>query len=264
LNRPTSVTPFAVFLPVLLGICACASSKQSVGVGRVDDLMTRIERMHVEAELAQDKVHAAFDMLQTIATSDFRGDPVEAFAQFTISIDIATKQADALRSSIGPMKKAGEAVFTQWALDLEAFSSATMRERSEVRFRETRRRFGAITALVDPTQEALDAFNLTLKDHAFFLGHDLNAASLAAIEGDVEALGGRLVELDTKLSACQTAARNYVKAAALPGPVNVDATTTTTTPAPVSATEEDVEQETAPQANGRRTRRSAPNTRNYE
>jgi hypothetical protein len=91
-----------------------------------------------------------------------------------------------------------------------------MRLRSEVRLAATRDRYQAIIAVVDPAQSAYDAFNRGLRDHALFLGHDFNTASVSAIRGDAGSMTMLAAELDERFQKTQQAARNYVQSSALP------------------------------------------------
>ena len=67
------------------------------GLTKVEDLLDRIERVHVETELSQDSVHLAMESLAMLVSPDFGGEPMTAYTEFSASIEACEKQAEKLR-----------------------------------------------------------------------------------------------------------------------------------------------------------------------
>ena len=189
---------------------------QNKSLAQVDDLVNCIERVHVDAELAKQATDLAMSGLQTMTSADFHGDAVLAHAELVRAIESAEKQAKDLRFSVECMKRAADPVFSRWSRDIQAMQSPEIKQRSQSRFDETKTRYDAIVAAVDPTIAGYDAFNRTIKDHALFLGHDFNPGAVATITGEVQKLSGSSRELTAGFDRCLQAARAYVDQAALP------------------------------------------------
>lgn len=198
-----------------------SSLEESEGLTQVDDLLGRIERVHVEAQLSKESAQSALAALSGLVAPDFGGDPMAAYAEFVAAIDRSEEQAEELRGSIGPMKATADAVFRQWAFDLEAFGNVKMRQRSQVRLEATRSRYEALLAQVEPAMWAYDSLNQGLRDHALYFSHDFNAAAVAAVELEVYALADQAAALGLRFDACLAAAEDYVRAAALRGQIEV-------------------------------------------
>lgn len=195
------------------------SGKKQDGLVRVDDLLVRIEQVHVETELSKEGVRESMRALRTLVAPDFGGDALESYGAFVKAIDASEKQAQALRKSVEPMEKTAEEVFAEWAKSLESFSSAEMRERSQLRLENTRERYEAIISAVEPALWAYDAMNRTLRDHALFLNHDFNAAAVTELEGEVDGLMKHASQLDKRFDATLKAAKRYIRSTALRGQV---------------------------------------------
>jgi hypothetical protein len=218
-----------LLLPLSLAGAACStSSKQSANLRNVDELLGQVERVHAESVLARDRARGAHEALRTLVSADFQGDPVEAYARFVESVELSKRQTEALRGSVAPMRSTAELVFARWAKDLEAFQNAELRRRSQGRLADTRRRYEAIVAAVEPYSWSCEAFNNTLADHALFLGHDFNSSAIAEIGDAIGSLDGQLAEIDRGFESCDASAREYVRSSALLGQVE----TTTTEAAP--------------------------------
>jgi ElaB/YqjD/DUF883 family membrane-anchored ribosome-binding protein len=219
-----SFAPVPLLPILLLGLASasCASTSHEVNTLKaVDDLVGRIEFLHFEVELAKARAENALDSLTGLASGEFRGDPVEAFEQLVAAIELCEDQAEKMRDSVRPMHAAAEKVFTQWTADAAELRIDSLRERSLARLGETRTRYQAILTSLDSACKALATFNIGLRDHATYLEHDFNPASVAAIQPEIESLARWSEELDLRLDACMAAAARYVEASALPGTVQV-------------------------------------------
>lgn len=200
-----------------LALAACVqTAKKSDGLNQVDDLLSRIEKVYVECELTDARVREAVETLTWLTSADFDGDPLAVHAALGLAAERAHLQAKELELSIAPMKASGAALFQRWTADLESFRSASMRARSAERLAETRARYDAIVASVEPAFTRLQDLNVILGDSALFLANDLNSASIAALRGDVEAMLASAKELSSQLEVCLSAADGYMRSAALP------------------------------------------------
>ncbi|MHC4339570.1 MAG: DUF2959 family protein [Planctomycetota bacterium] len=185
--------------------------------GQVDDLVGSIERVYVDAELSKERSQAAVVALQAIVASDYKGDAMSAYAQFETAIERSEEQAETLHKRVESMKESAEPLFEKWTADLKKITSVNMRQRSRLRLMATRERYDAVVAAVEPTQATYDSVNKSLRDHALYLGHDLNPDSLALIRDDVRGLTQQVAELGKEFDECLVVAREYVDSAALPG-----------------------------------------------
>ncbi len=200
-----------------LALPACGLlSTPNKSLAQVDDLVSCIERLHVDAELSRERSDKAMSALQTMANPGFQGDAVMAHAQLQRDLELAEKQAKDLRFGVERMKRAAEPVFARWGKDLEAMQSPEIKQRSQARFAETKLRYDAIVAAVDPTLAGYDRFTRTLRDHTLYLGHDFNAGALAALDGEVKKLATASRELSAGFAQCMKTTRAYVDTSALP------------------------------------------------
>jgi Protein of unknown function (DUF2959) len=205
-----------VSLPLLLGACASGPDQQAAP-GQVESLVTWVEKVHVEAEVARDKMAEALTRLQTLAASDFRKEPVvNVYAHLVQGIDASEQQGARLKNTVAPMKAASLPVFTQWEKDVTQITAEQLRQKSQMRLALAKERYQAIVAAADPALADLETFNRAMRDQALFLGHDLNPSSLGEIQNEVKALSKTAHELDRKLDMTLVAARAYVEFAALP------------------------------------------------
>lgn len=190
---------------------ATLGMKQKGGLERVDELLSHVERVQVEATVAKERVEGALDSLRKLIAPGFKGEPTVAHAELVSAVEQSSEQAKTLQRSVKPLRKTGESVFARWTEDLEAFGNLAMRQRSQERLEETRRRYDAILAAAVAAQLAYDSFNGDLSDHALFLEHDFNATSVALMGQELDGLRNRAKELAKRLDACAASCQAYVE-----------------------------------------------------
>lgn len=201
------------FLVLLASGCSMKALgiRQRDGLVEVDQLLSHVERVQVESAVARERTHAAVESLRKMVAPEFKGDPIVAHQEFEAAVEEVEDQARALLGSVRPLKSTGERVFASWAENLESFGNVSMRQRSQERLEETRRRYDAILAAAGMAQLALDAFHRDLADQALFLEHDFNASSVALVAQELEGLKSRGRELAKRLDATIAACRAYVE-----------------------------------------------------
>lgn len=208
----------------LLLLCSLSPACSLLGSGKsgvydLNELVDRVERLHVDAELSKARSGEALSSLRSLVAPDFRGDALLAFDRLLDAIERSEDQADAFASTLDDVEDSAEDVFDEWEESLEDMTNETFRARSESRLADTRNRFEAVLVASRPVGESYGRFNSSLRDHALFLEHDLNPTSVAMLAKDVSLLSDRATELEQRLDACMAASDEYVRSSALPGQV---------------------------------------------
>lgn len=209
-------TRISLLFSLLLPACVTGSSQEGAPV-QVDEMVTCVERVHVEADRARMAIGDSFERLNSLAGGKFGKEAaVTSYARFVQSIDVAEQQARRFREAVGPMQTAAKLVLDHWQTDVATISGERLRQRSELRLAVTRERYQAITVAAVPAQDQFDGFVKALRDHATFLAHDLNAGAIDDIQDEVKDVARVARELDKSFEATLQAARAYVENSALP------------------------------------------------
>lgn len=206
---------------LLLAGCASVSGlfgpSNGKGLDLVDDLLDRVEGVHVESVLCRERMKDALSSFAALVAPGFDGDPLTAYTLFADAVAESVQQARDLDDAVEPMKATASDVFDRWSRNLAAMSSPAMREHSQTRLDETRRRYQAILDAVEPARAALAEVHAVLGDHVLFLKNDFNASAVAELEQGVVALVELARKVDAQLVATQEAAQVYVRSTALRG-----------------------------------------------
>lgn len=217
----------AAALALTLGASCSSSIKQSVAIESVDSLVSRVEHVHLEAELAKQSVYETLISLGPLMAPEFKGDAAAAMDRFAEATAACEAQAEDLRQAIKPMRASADTVFTTWTKSLDDFTSPRMRDRSQRRLDATKQRFADVQEAAMASQESLDALVVQFRDMVLYLGHDFNAGAVAEIREDALTIRDASRGLGTSLDRCMDAAAIYVENSALRGQVEAEVTETT-------------------------------------
>jgi hypothetical protein len=235
-------TRVLVLAPLLAGCNGLQSLgiKQAGGLEAVDELLGHVEQVQVDAAVSKERAQSALEALRTLIGPEFKGDAVKGHATLVAAIEESENQAESLQDAVRPLRRTGESVFARWSEDLESFGNIAMRQRSQERLEETRRRYDAVLAAAVSAQLAYDAYNGDIGDHALFLENDFNASSVQVVAGEFDGLKSRGKELGKRLDAVVAACQAYVefsapKAQVEPAPETVVAPAEPAEPAPAPA-----------------------------
>lgn len=218
-TRRFHISTSVLVLPLLVAGASCAGVKNLLSPSnegeatfvQVDDLMSRIERIHVDCELARQNIAASTDTLRVMADPEFRGDPKLAHGDLLAALELSERQAEDLQSDYNRMTSSAKRVFAQWEKNLQSFSSESMREHSAARMQATRANYETVLNTVGPAMELYRGFNATLRDHTLYLGTDFNEDSVFLIEREIRVLFREAEALRADFIHCTEACQNYVR-----------------------------------------------------
>ncbi len=201
---------------LLFAACASGPSQDEAPLQK-EEMVTWIERVHVEADRARLAIAESFERLNVLAAGRFGKEPAAAaYAKFVQSIDAAELQAKRFRDVVGPMQGSAKPVFERWHKDAAKIGNERMRQRGEMRYSVAKERYDALEKVAVPAQVQFDGYVKALRDHAAFLANDLNPSAIDDIQDDVKVVARTARELDTNMESCLAAARAYVEQSALP------------------------------------------------
>ena len=75
-----------------------------------------------------------------------------------------------------------EALFDEWADEIEEFSNARYRADSQRKLRETRRRYDGMIKVMRQSEQRMEPVLVALNDNVLYLKHNLNAQAVAALK----------------------------------------------------------------------------------
>ena len=215
--------PRVLLLAVIAGLSSCSTlssvfdRQDESSLGQVDSLLGAVEQVHLECELSRQQSLKTLDALHSVVSPTFQGDAIAAHQGLLEALENSKLQAATLRQAMEPMSNAAVSVASKWSDDLAAYSSDRMRERSRERLDATNQLYSDVQVSLVSALDLFDMYNNGLNDHALYLGNDLNATSVSAIEEELLMVTKAAELLDNRLALCMEACQVYVRENALRG-----------------------------------------------
>jgi Skp family chaperone for outer membrane proteins len=188
---------------LLLVGCSSAyyAALEQVGIPKREVLVDRVEAARDAQQDAQVQFKDALEQFKALVGYD--GGKLEAmYDKLRATSDASTAKARDVRDRIAAVKDVAEALFKEWEGELQQYSDADLRRKSQRQLNETRGKYNRLVAAMDKAADRMNPVLAVLHDQVLFLKHNLNAAALGSLEGTSTSLQK---DVDTLIADMQTA-----------------------------------------------------------
>lgn len=197
----------------VLALASCSSTYykalETFGVEKRDLLVSRVEAAKGAQEDVQEQFRDALEQFQALVGYD-GGDLEKLYDQLSDEYDDSVSRADTVRDRIAAVKKVGGDLFREWARELEEYSDANLRRRSEGQMNGTRRDYDQLVRKMEKAAGRMDPVLRTMKDHVLFLKHNLNARALGSLEDTADSLQRNVNRLIKDMEAAISEADKFL------------------------------------------------------
>lgn len=181
--------PIFVFrVTALLALCfttGCStiyySALEKVGIEKREVLADRVEDTQESQQEAKEQFASALEQL-LILTGDTGGDLKVSYDRLADELDESEDRAKEVNDRIDGVRSVAEALFNEWELELDKYTSQTLRSRSASTLRSTRKRYDRLVLLMQRSADRMEPVLSTLRDQVLFLKHNLNAQTVAGLD----------------------------------------------------------------------------------
>jgi prophage DNA circulation protein len=170
------------------------SAAEQVGIHKRDILVDRVEESRDAQQEAEEQFQSALEQFSVLVNFD-GGELEDVYEDLNAEYEDSAAAADEVRERIDAVEHVAEALFEEWADEIEEYSNARLKSESQRQWRLTRQRYDGMIKVMRKAESRMDPVLVALKDNVLFLKHNLNAQAIAslkrefrAIEQDVEVL----------------------------------------------------------------------------
>lgn len=186
---------FALLLLALApALTGCSGPKKTEGQRRLGDLTESL------GDLARQLQESRADLVAAVVDHDVLvglrdPDLLARYHSFTKNLSNAEARAERLSRGADDVAKAAQRYFGHWEESLASIASDDLRDQSAKRLRKTRRQYEDLSTEVKGVIERFDPLLRTLRDHATYLGVDLNKESLEGLREELPTMQGAAAQL---------------------------------------------------------------------
>jgi Skp family chaperone for outer membrane proteins len=172
----------APLLAVCLAACQSAyyQAAEQVGYHKREILVDRVEDARDAQVEAEEQFQSAQEQLLVLIEFD-GGDIHDAYENLSEEYESALAAATNVGDKIDSIEHVADALFDEWAGELEEYTNTRLKADSARKLKETQRRYGSLIKTMRRSEQRMEPVLAALKDNVLYLKHNLNAQAVAAL-----------------------------------------------------------------------------------
>ena len=177
---------------LLLTLTACSSTyykgMDSVfGVHKRDILVHRVQKARDSQEETKQQFQSALEKFSAI--TNFKGGELQdKYDSLKSEFDESEATANDIRFRINEVEDVAEALFEEWATELEQYSNASLRRNSQRKLSATKKRYAHLIKAMKRAESKIEPVLSAFRDQVLYLKHNLNAQAVAALKSELESV----------------------------------------------------------------------------
>ena len=201
-------------LATTLGATSCSTPYYAVleqfGVEKRDILVDRVADARADQVEAQEQFKTTLEKFQELNNFD-GGDVQKMYESFSDEYDDSVDAAEDVSKRIEKIRSVADDLFEEWEEEIEEYTSADLRRRSEGQLRETRVRYNGLLSSMEKAEASMQPVLDAFKDQVLSLKHTLNSLAINSLEDDVIRIEGDVGALIEKMEASIAEAEAFIK-----------------------------------------------------
>ena len=185
MKKQTLLSVSILALTLTLSGCQTAyySAMEKVGIHKRDILIDRVEETKDSQQESQEEFKSALERLTTLI--DFNGGELQdTYNQLNDDYESSLKAANEVSTNINKVEDVAEALFDEWADELDQYKSASLKRESSKKLTATQRQFDQLLRSMRSAESKMEPVLTSLHDNVLYLKHNLNAQAVSAIKGE--------------------------------------------------------------------------------
>jgi two-component sensor histidine kinase len=141
----------------------------------------------------------------------FEGGQLEKmYNKFKDRYEDSKEQADVVHDRVKNMDRIAKSMFSEWNKEIKEFTNAEFARDSRSKLEATKERYELLYKSARTSEDAMEPILRKLNDHVLYLKHNLNAASLGALQGETKSIQADVEELMKRMEESIREANNFI------------------------------------------------------
>ncbi len=190
----------AAFTCITLLGCQSAyySAAEKVGIHKRDILVDRVEESRDAQKGAEEQFQSALEQFSVLVNFD-GGDLEDVYEDLRDEYDDSVDAAEEVRERIDSVENVAKALFDEWAVEIDEYSSKRLKSESQRQLRVTRKRYDSMIKTMRRADSRMAPVLVALKDNVLFLKHNLNARALSSLKTEFQSIQSNVELLITEM-----------------------------------------------------------------
>ena len=186
------------------------STMESMGYDKREILTDRVENARESQEEAKEQFASALEQFKSVVNFD-GGDLGKIYETLNDEYELSEDRAEDVRKRIDKVEDVAEALFDEWAEEINQYSSAKLRRSSQSKLAATKRKYSGLIRAMRNAEKKMYPVLSAFKDQVLFLKHNLNAKAIAALEGELSSINSDVDVLIKEMDKSIAEADAFIK-----------------------------------------------------
>lgn len=183
---------------------------EAFGKHKRDLLVSRVEEASEAQDAAKEQFASALEEFSALVNFD-GGDLKKAYDKSKSQLDDCESKADKVKDRIASIESVGDALFAEWNKELDQYTNASLRSKSEQQLSATKGKYGDMLNAMKRASGTMGPVLATFRDNVLFLKHNLNAQAVASLKGEVSKLETDVKDLIRQMEASIAEADTFIR-----------------------------------------------------
>jgi hypothetical protein len=187
------------------------NTMEKFGYHKREMLVDRVEDARDAQQEAKEQFQSALEQFGAVV--NFQGGELEAtYKKLKAEYERSESKAKAVVKRIDDVEKVGDALFKEWAAELEQYTNENLRALSEEKLRATRLRYARLVGAMRGAQMKIEPVLSAFRDQVLFLKHNLNAQAVASLQNELVSVKTDVAALIREMEKSISEADAFIKA----------------------------------------------------
>jgi hypothetical protein len=169
-----------------------------MGKEKRENLSFHVQKAQVEQEEAKEEFKSALEEFSSLVNIG-NADVEMKYQQLNDHYEHCTIRAENIHARIGKIDAAAQRLFLEWEEELQLYQNKNLRDASRQKLAQTKDRYYDLIASMKRSESKMQPVLTVFHDNVLFLKHNLNAAAIGALQGEVDSLEQNVAELIQEL-----------------------------------------------------------------
>lgn len=206
------ILPLALLM--LLAAAGCSktyyAAMEKVGYDKREILADRVDSARESQQDAKEQFANALERYKRVVAVE-GGELEEKYYILNDEYETSEARAEAVRDRIDAVEDVADALFEEWAEEINQYSSAKLKRSSQQKLTATKSRYTKLIRAMNKASRAMDPVLAAFKDQVLYLKHNLNAKAIAALEGELSTIRSDVDVLIRDMEASIAEADEFIK-----------------------------------------------------
>ena len=205
-----------LLIALMLNLMACETTQnikytalEKVGIHKRDILVDRIKDTSVTQEKTKQEFQTAYQQLSSLVKVNDNG--LEAkYNKLKKAVESSESRTDDLKNRIAKVDQVANALFTEWAQELDQYTSPNLRSISASNLNTTKQRYAVIYQKMQSSYNNVLPVLKILQDNTLYLKHNLNARAVNSLSSEVLSVEKKVTDLIKKMEISIDESKRFI------------------------------------------------------